>query len=105
MRQSVSRSRWRHSHSNARATERPKAGGGGAQTLLLCCIINPPDLYWHPLLELSPPALLLHGEHTHDPVLPMLLRTMADEAVSARVGGVTVLARLADVVLARAIRD
>src|SRR5260370_34785610 len=50
------------------------------------------------------PAVLLVCRATDDTTLPPLLDAMADEVMSQRVGGATVLARLADVVIVRLIR-
>jgi AraC-like DNA-binding protein len=77
---------------------------GGARTLLFCCSASVADPALHPLLELMPPALIVRGDTSVDPLLPALLRTMAEEATSQRVGAASVLARLADVMIARVIR-
>jgi hypothetical protein len=58
----------------------------------------------HPLLQLMPEVLLVRGAETPDPSLVMLLETMAAEIAAQRIGGATVMARLADTVITRVIR-
>lgn len=58
----------------------------------------------HPLLRLMPPLLRLDCAACRDPALPALIEMMADEAGGGRPGGPAVLARLAEVVIARMIR-
>lgn len=57
----------------------------------------------HPLLDLMPIALTTTGAQT-DPTLKILLEAMSDEIVAPKIGGATVLARLADVVVTRIVR-
>jgi hypothetical protein len=58
----------------------------------------------HPLLELMPPVLLVCKAALNDLALPTLLDLMAEEVMAQRIGGATVLARLADIVIVRLIR-
>jgi AraC-like DNA-binding protein len=81
------------------------AGGRGATTVLVCCSVGFGHPAAHPLLELMPPLLLLRGGAGADPALPMLLDAMAAEVRERRLGAATVMARLADVVIARVIRS
>jgi len=81
------------------------AGGRGATTVLVCCSVGFGHPAAHPLLELMPPLLLLRGGAAADPTLAMLLDAMAAEVRERRLGAATVMARLADVVIARVIRS
>jgi len=81
-----------------------RAGGTGATTVLVCCSVGFAEAAAHPLVELMPPLLLVRGGASEDKVLPMLLDAMAEEVLAQRVGAATVMARLADVVIARVIR-
>jgi AraC-like DNA-binding protein len=85
-------------------TFRLEAGGGGAPTLMVCCTISFDEPALHPLLELMPPALLVRRAAADDATLQVLLDTMAREVTAQRIGAATVMARLADVVIARVIR-
>ncbi len=58
----------------------------------------------HPLLELMPTVLTTSGAQA-DPTLTVLLEAMSDEIIAPKIGGATVLARLADVVVTRIIRS
>jgi AraC-like DNA-binding protein len=80
------------------------AGGSGSQTLLACCSVNFEEPALHPLLELMPPILLVCKATLNDSALPALLDLMAEEVMAQRVGGATVLARLADIIIVRLIR-
>jgi len=85
-------------------TYRLSAGGEGAQTLLVCCTVGFGTPVIHPLLELMPPLLVVKRSAAKDPALPTLLDIMADEVAAPRMGTATVMARLADVVIARMLR-
>jgi transcriptional regulator GlxA family with amidase domain len=82
-----------------------RAGGGGPKTLLFCCSVTFEEPMVHPLLELMPPVLLVRKQANNDRSLLSLLKMMAAEVVAQRVGGATVLTRLADVVITTVIRD
>ncbi len=85
-------------------TYRLTAGGAGTRTLLACCSVSFEAPAVHPLLELMPPLLLVHGGGADDPTLPMLLEVMAAEVVNQRMGAATVMTRLADAIIARVVR-
>lgn len=85
-------------------TYRIREGGNGALTLLFCCSVSFDQPALHPLLELMPPLLQVSGGATADPTLPVLLQAMAEEVGAQRVGAATVMTRLADVVITRAVR-
>jgi AraC-like DNA-binding protein len=85
-------------------TYRLVAGGGGPQTLMACCTVAFKQPALHPLLELMPPLIVLTGATVEDALLPALLDAMAEEVMAQRIGGSTILARLADVVVARLVR-
>ena len=85
-------------------TYRLTAGGAGTRTLLACCSVSFEAPAVHPLLELMPPLLLVHGGGADDPMLPMLLEVMAAEVVNQRMGAATVMTRLADAIIARVVR-
>ena len=85
-------------------TYRLSAGGGGERTLLFCGSVSIDEPAVHPLLQLMPAALIVRGAATDDATLPVLLETMADEVLAQRIGAATVLARLADTVVARVVR-
>jgi AraC-like DNA-binding protein len=86
-------------------TYKLKEGGGGRRTILVCCSVSFEEPAIHPLLELMPPALLVRGGAAEDPALPALLEVMAREATRERVGTATIMTRLADVVIARVVRN
>jgi AraC-like DNA-binding protein len=79
-------------------------GGGGERALLFGGSVALAEPALHPLLDLMPPVLHVRDAATSDPSLPALLQTMADEVAAQRIGAATVLARLADVVVARLVR-
>jgi AraC-like DNA-binding protein len=87
-----------------RNTYRMCEAGGGEASLLFCCGVTFSNPGLKPLLELMPSVLLLRSIAERDPVLPLLLDTMASEVRAERMGGATMLSRLADVVIARVIR-
>jgi AraC-like DNA-binding protein len=85
-------------------TYRVQAGGGGASTVLACCSVSFGEPAFHPLLELMPSKLLVRGERDPDETLLVLLRSMGEEVLAERVGGATIMTRLADVVITRVVR-
>jgi AraC-like DNA-binding protein len=85
-------------------TFRLAIGGGGSETVLACCSVDFDEPALNPLLELMPVVLLVCRATLDDTTLPPLLDAMAEEVMNQRVGGATVLARLADVVIVRLIR-
>src|SRR5262245_23032759 len=84
-------------------TYRLRGGGDGAPALLFCCSVGFDEPALHPLLELMPPVLLVQGADS-DATLRALLEAMQGEVLAERVGGATVLTRLADVVIAKVVR-
>lgn len=71
--------------------------------VLSSCSVTFNEPCLHPLLDMMPPMLTVAGA-AHDPTLKSLLDAMADEVLAPKIGGATVLARLADVVITRLIR-
>jgi AraC-like DNA-binding protein len=78
--------------------------GDGDETVMACCSVRFDQLALHPLLESMPPVIIVRCATCGDPTLRALLDAMADEVTESRIGGATILARLADVVIARLIR-
>ncbi|WP_284386792.1 AraC family transcriptional regulator [Devosia yakushimensis] len=58
----------------------------------------------HPLLDLMPPVIRSCDVATKDPVVTPLLEAMTAEAGQHRMGGATILSRMADLLTARLIR-
>jgi AraC-like DNA-binding protein len=85
-------------------TFRLRGGGGGASALLVCCDLGFEQSSVHPLLQLMPEVLLVRGAESPDSSLVMLLETMAAEIAAQRIGGATMMARLADTIVTRVIR-
>jgi AraC-like DNA-binding protein len=85
-------------------TYRLQGGGGGAGSLLVCCDLRFEHSAVHPLLQLMPEVMLLRAGEISDPSLVMLLETMAAELSAPRIGGATVMARLADTIVTGVIR-
>jgi len=83
---------------------RLRGGGGGPRALLVCCDLGFEQSSVHPLLQLMPEVLLLRGREAPDPSLVGLLETMAAEIEAQRIGGATVMARLADTIVTRVVR-
>jgi AraC-like DNA-binding protein len=85
-------------------TYRLREGGGGERALLACCEVRFEEPSLHPLLDLMPEVLLVRGGAKQDPSLSPLLESMAAEVTAQRLGAATVMARLADIVIARVVR-
>ena len=83
---------------------RMTVAGDGDETVMACCAVRFDQPALHPLLELMAPVIIVRCATCGDPTLRALLDAMADEVVESRIGGATILARLADVVIARLIR-
>jgi AraC-like DNA-binding protein len=79
-------------------------GGSGPSALLFCGSVELGEPNLHPLLSMMPEVLRVSGAGSRDPHLERLLQTMADEVEHRRIGGATVLARLAEAVVARVLR-
>ena len=86
-------------------TYRLRTGGDGARSLLVCCGVRFEEPTVHPLIELMPPVLLVHGEGGYNPTLVALLEAMASEVSDQRIGAATVMTRLADTVITRVVRE
>jgi AraC-like DNA-binding protein len=80
-------------------------GGDGPRALLVCCGISFEASALHPLLRMMPAVLHVPSDGAHDPILSTLLDTMAAEVRDQRIGAATVMARLADIVVARVVRS
>jgi AraC-like DNA-binding protein len=83
---------------------RMTVAGDGDETLMACCSVRFDQPALHPLLALMAPVIVVRCATCGDPTLRALLDAMADEVMASRIGGATILARLADVVIARLIR-
>lgn len=86
------------------ATYRISTGGGGARSLIVCCTIGFEGPAAHPLVQLLPQTMHIRRADAKDPFVPVLLEMMAAEVADERVGSATVMARLADIIVARLIR-
>jgi len=83
---------------------RMTVAGDGDETLMACCSVRFDQPALHPLLALMAPVIVVRCAACGDPTLRALFDAMADEVMASRIGGATILARLADVVIARLIR-
>jgi AraC-like DNA-binding protein len=72
---------------------------------MACCAVRLDQPALHPVLELMPAVILSRRAASDDATLRVLLNAMADEVIAERMGAATILARLADVVIARLIRS
>jgi AraC-like DNA-binding protein len=80
-------------------------GGSGERTLLLCggTRFSPPD---HPLVEALPETLLIRsGDGDDADWLASTLRVMALEATNPQAGSSTVVTRLVDILVIKAVRS
>jgi transcriptional regulator GlxA family with amidase domain len=71
---------------------------------MVCCGMAFEASALHPLLRMMPEVLHVPCGGCRDPVLSTLLDTMAAEVREQRMGAATVMARLADIVVARVVR-
>jgi AraC-like DNA-binding protein len=81
-----------------------REGGDGERCSIICTGVEFEESVVHPLLELMPDVLHVRGGAMDDVSLIVMLDAMAAESISPRVGSATVMARLADIVIARLIR-
>jgi AraC-like DNA-binding protein len=81
-----------------------REGGQGERCAIICTGVEFEESVVHPLLELMPDVLHVRGGAMDDVSLIVMLDAMAAESISPRVGSATVMARLADIVIARLIR-
>jgi AraC-like DNA-binding protein len=82
-----------------------KLGEAATSNVLVCCGLTVDEPALHPLLALMPQLLLIRRAAPVDPTLVPLLDAMAEEIVKQRIGAATILARLADIVLAKVVRS
>ncbi len=87
------------------ATYRLSTGGGGARSLIVCCTIGFDGPTAHPLVQLLPEVLHVRESESIDPRLPALLDMISDEVVQPKIGSATIMARFADIVITRIIRN
>ncbi len=88
----------------AEATYRLRSGGPGQRTVVLCCTVEFNALRAGSLIGAMPEVLFVPRARTRDPALVSTLEQMTAEVASPRIGTSTVLARLADIVVLRALR-
>lgn len=86
------------------ATYRLRTGGAGQRALVLCCTIEFDTLTARSLIGAMPDVLLVPRTRTRDQALVSTLEQMTAEVATPRIGSSTLLARLADVVIVRALR-
>ena len=80
-------------------------GGGGAQTLMTCCTFQFVNGDYNPLLAVLPPLIHIpRGREQLDEWLEPTLKMLAYEARYPRPGSETLIARLIDIVLVKAVR-
>jgi AraC-like DNA-binding protein len=84
---------------------RMRTGGAGPTTVLVCCSVTFAHAGMAPLIALMPRVLMLRGAAEKDATLAPILRAMEEEVLAQRVGSATIMVRLADVLIARVIRD
>lgn len=78
--------------------------GEGEATSLFCGSMSLEAHAFHPLLDLMPEVIRGCEVMSRDPVIATLLEAMSQEVGQSQLGGATVLARLADLLVARVIR-
>ncbi|QAY78402.1 AraC family transcriptional regulator [Sphingosinicella sp. BN140058] len=74
-----------------------------ADAVVASCSVTFNEPCLHPLLDMMPTMLTVAGAQS-DATLHSLLQAMADEVLAPKIGGATVLSRLADVIITRLIR-
>jgi AraC-like DNA-binding protein len=85
-------------------TYRLTAGGGGERSLIVCCTIGFEGPTANPLLEMLPPIIHVRKDEIRDSYIATVLGLMAEEVQTPRIGGATIMARLADIVLTHVVR-
>jgi AraC-like DNA-binding protein len=78
--------------------------GDGEKTTLFCGTMSLEAHAFHPLLDLMPQVIRGCEVMSRDRVIATLLEAMSDEVALSQLGGATILARLADLLVARVIR-
>jgi AraC-like DNA-binding protein len=86
-------------------TYRMRAGGAGEPTVLVCCSVGFAQPTMQPMLAMMPRLIILAGAATRDPAFAAIVAAMADEIAAERLGSAMIMVRLADVLIARVIRD
>jgi hypothetical protein len=79
-------------------TYRLTAGGGGERSLIVCCTIGFEGPTANPLLEMLPPIIHVRRDEIRDSYIATVLGLMAEEVQTQRIGGATIMARLADII-------
>lgn len=74
-----------------------------ADAVLASCSVTFNEPCLHPLLDMMPTSLKIAGAQS-DATLRTLLEAMADEVLEPKIGGSTILSRLADVIITTLIR-
>jgi len=85
-------------------TYRLTAGGGGERSLIVCCTIGFEGPTANPLLEMLPPIIHVRRDEIRDSYIATVLGLMAEEVQTQRIGGATIMARLADIILTHIVR-
>ncbi len=85
-------------------TYRLAAGGGGERSLIVCCTIGFEGPTANPLLEMLPPIIHVRRDEIRDSYIATVLGLMAEEVRTPRIGGATLMARLADIILTHIVR-
>ena len=86
------------------ATYRLRAGGAGQRALIFCCAVEFDALAARSLIGAMPDLLLIARTRTRDGALISTLDQMTAEVAAPRIGSATMMARLADIVIVRALR-
>jgi AraC-like DNA-binding protein len=79
-------------------------GGGGAVTRMICGFLTAQEIWRNPLLSALPRLFKIGMRGSSASWLESSLRFATKEAVSARAGGATVLAKLAELLFVEAVR-
>lgn len=80
-------------------------GGGGEQTLLICGVLSFDHVVGEKLIAQLPPLIHMQTDEGQLPdSLQAIIDLMAEEAISLKAGGETVVAHLADIIVLKAIR-
>jgi AraC-like DNA-binding protein len=85
-------------------TYRLRAGGSGNRALIFCCAVEFDALAARALISAMPEVLLVRRTRARDRALVTTLDEMTEEVASPQMGSSTMMARLADIVIVRALR-
>ena len=83
---------------------RLQGGGGGERCLVVCCTVEFEEAASHPLVDLMPDVILVRRSEATDAALPTMLDLMAAEVAEQRIGALTMMTRLADMIMTRIVR-